>query len=289
VSNPAQQPADRDLPRLAFFTLGAAFFGLAVLDRFVALFVGFSSLLLTIFLAWLLAFLISPMVDGLVHRLRLRRGLAIAVSYVSVIGGIVLFVAAVAQIGVREASDLAGRTGEITVRIATMVGDLQRGAGIDRSTIDLAALVEDLQRRTLPTLIQGLADQTQVIGEGVLAVSGALFIIVLLSLYAVADPGTITGMVRRIVPNRHADTLLLIQRTGGRSFRGFLRAQFVRVGVQVGITLVLGVAFDLPYLLLLTVSTGMLMFSPFFGPLLHKQGLSVTHVGPEAEGSASPK
>ena len=268
MSTPAQQHADRDLPRLAFFALGAAFFGLAVLDRFVALFVGFSSLLLTIFLAWLLAFLISPLVDGLVRRFRLRRGLAIAASYVSVIGGIVLFVAAVAQIGVREASDLAGRTDEIAARIATMVGDLQHAAGIDRSTIDLAALVGDVQRRTLPTLIQGLADQTQVIGEGVLAVFGALFIIVLLSVYAVADPGTITGMVRRIVPNRHADTLLLIERTVGRSFRGFLRAQFALVGIQVGITLVLGLAFDLPYLLLLTVITGMLMFIPFFGPPL---------------------
>jgi len=40
----------------------------------VALFVGFSSLL-TISLAWLLAFLISLLVDSLVRRPRLRAGL----------------------------------------------------------------------------------------------------------------------------------------------------------------------------------------------------------------------
>ena len=97
------------------------------------------------------------------------------------------------------------------------------------------------QRRTLPAVAQGLADQTQ---------------------------GSITGMVRRIVPNRHADTLLLIQRTVGRSFRGFLRAQFVLVAVQVGLTLAIGLVFDLPYLFLLVVSSGMLMFIPFFGPPL---------------------
>jgi Predicted permease len=91
---------------------------------------------------------------------------------------------------------------------------------------------------------------------------------VVLSLYAVADPDSITGMIRRIVPNRHAETLQLVERSVGRAFRGFLRTQLVLVMIQIGITLVLGVAFGLPYLFLLTVSTGVLMFIPFFGPPL---------------------
>jgi len=268
MTTPAHQPSDRDTLRVAFLALGAVFFGLGVLDRALAVFVGFSSLLLTIFLAWLLAFLIDPLVDSLARRLHLGRRLAIAVAYGSVIGGMAVFVAAIAQIGVREASDLVGRIDEITASVATLVGNLQRAVGIDRSIIDLAALVEDVQRRTLPTLIQGLADQTQFIAESVLAVFGTLFIIVVLSLYAVADAEAITGMVRRIVPNRHAATLLLVERTVGRAFWGFLRAQFVLVLIQIGITLVLGLAFGLPYLFLLTVSTGVLMFIPFFGPPL---------------------
>src|SRR5450756_2325067 len=127
----------------------------------------------------------------------------------------------------RQASDLVGKTDAITASIATLVGNIQHAIGIDRSTVDLAALVEDVQRRTLPAVIQGLADQTQMIAGSVLAVFGTLFIIVVLSLYAVADPEAITGTIRRIVPNRHADTLLLVQRTVGRAFRGFLRTQVV--------------------------------------------------------------
>ena len=265
---PADPHSDRDTLRVAFFALGALFFGLAVLDRVLSLLVGFSSLLLTIFLTWLLAFLISPLVSGLERRLPLGRGLAVAVAYGGVIGSIALFVAAVAQIGAREAADLVGRIDEITASIAALVGDLQRAIGIDRSTVDLAALVEDVQRRTLPAVIQGLADQTQMIAGSVLAVFGTLFIIVVLSLYAVADPDAITGAIRRIVPNRHADTLLLIQRTVGRAFRGFLRTQVVLVLIQIAITLVLGVVFGLPYMFLLTVSTAVLMFIPFFGPPL---------------------
>ncbi len=265
---PADPLADRERPRVAFFALGALFFGLAVLDRVLGLFAGFSSLVLTVFLTWLLAFLISPLVNGLERRLPLGRGLAVAVAYGGVIGGIALFVVAIAQIGAREASDLVGRIDQITASIASLVGNLQNAVGIDRSTVDLAVLVEDVQRRALPAVIQGLADQTQLIAGSVLSVFGTLFIIVVLSLYAVADPDAITGTIRRIVPNRHADTLLLVQRTVGRAFRGFLRTQVVLVMVQIGITLVLGLLFGLPYMFLLTVSTAVLMFIPFFGPPL---------------------
>jgi predicted PurR-regulated permease PerM len=268
MTAPGQTSPERDTLRVAFLALGAVFFGIAVLDRVLALLGGFSSLVLTVFLTWLLVFLIGPLVDALDRRLPLGRGLAVAVAYGAVIGSIALFVAAIAQVGAREASDLVGRIDQITASIANLVGDIQRAIGLDRSIVDLAALVEDLQRRTLPAVIQGLADQTQLIAGGVLSVFGTLFIIVVLSLYAVADPDAITGTIRRIVPNRHADTLQLVERSVGRAFRGFLRTQLVLVMIQIGITLVLGVAFGLPYLFLLTVSTGVLMFIPFFGPPL---------------------
>ena len=259
---------ERDPLRTAFFGLGAVFFGIAVMDRALVLVGGFSSVLLTVFLTWLLVFLLGPLVDSLERRLPLGRGLAVAVAYGAVIGGIALSVIAIAQIGVQEASDLVGRTDQITASIANLVGNLQSAVGISRSTVDLAALVESAQRQLLPTLTQGLAAQTQLIAGSVLSVFGTLFIIVVLSLYAVADPSAITGIIRRIVPNRHADTLELVERAVSRSFRGFLRVQLVLVAIQVGITLAIGVAFGLPYPFLLTVSTGMLMFIPFFGPPL---------------------
>jgi predicted PurR-regulated permease PerM len=268
MTTPAGRPADPDTLRVAFLALGIAFFGIAVLDRVLAVAGGFSSLLLTLFLTWLLAFLIGPLVNALERRLPFGRGLAVAVAYGAVIGAIALFVVAMAQVGAREAADLVGRIDEITASIATMAGDLQRAIGIDRSVVDLALVVEDVQRQTLPAVIQQLADQTQLIAGSVLAVFGTLFIVVILSLYAVADPEAITGTLRRIVPNRHADTLLLVQRTVGRAFRGFLRAQVVLVLIQVGLSLGLGVVFGLPYLFMLTVSTAVLMFIPFFGPPL---------------------
>lgn len=259
---------DPDRLRITFLALGAVFFGMAILDRVVGLLIGFSSLLLTLFLTWLLAFLIGPLVNALDRRLPLGRGLAVAVAYAGVVGAIALFVVAVAQIGAPQAIDLVGRTDQITASIATLVGDTQRAVGIDPATVDLAAFVENIQRETLPAALRQLADQTQGIAAGVASAFGALFVIVVLSLYAVADPEAITGTISRIVPNRHADNLLLIERTVGRAFRGFLRTQVVLVLIQVGLTVIIGLVFGLPYLFLLAVSTGVLMFIPFFGPPL---------------------
>lgn len=259
---------DPDSLRITFLALGAVFFGMAILDRVVGLLIGFSSLLLTLFLTWLLAFLIGPLVNALDRRLPLGRGLAVAVAYAGVVGAIALFVVAVAQIGAPQAIDLVGRTDQITASIATLVGDTQRAVGIDPATVDLAAFVENIQRETLPAALRQLADQTQGIAAGVASAFGALFVIVVLSLYAVADPEAITGTISRIVPNRHADNLLLIERTVGRAFRGFLRTQVVLVLIQVGLTVIIGLVFGLPYLFLLAVSTGVLMFIPFFGPPL---------------------
>ena len=60
MTTPADPPPDRDTLRIAFLALGAVFFGIAVLDRVLSLLVGFSSLLLTIFLTWLCLLYTSP-------------------------------------------------------------------------------------------------------------------------------------------------------------------------------------------------------------------------------------
>jgi predicted PurR-regulated permease PerM len=254
--------------RNLFLGLGAAFFGLALVDRLLGVFAYFSPILLICFLTWFFAFLMKPLVDALDRGLPSGRGVAILAAYGAVVGAVALFAAAVAQIGVPEAAGLLGRTDEIGLTIAKFARDAQATLGIGTSVIDLGRVVGEAQANLVPALAQQVNDQTQTIAGAVISGLGNLFIVVILSLYAVADPGSISGALRRAVPNRHTDNLLLVQRTVGRAFRGFLRAQLILVGIQIVLTLVVGVVFGLPYLFLLTVSTGVLMFIPFFGPPL---------------------
>ena len=87
-------------------------------------------------------------------------------------------------------------------------------------------------------------------------------------LHAVVDVEVILGALSRVVPNRYAAELRLVQRSVGRAFGGFLRTQVILVAIQVVLTIIVGLLFGLPYLFLTTVAVAIAMFIPFFGPPL---------------------
>ncbi|HYN70749.1 MAG TPA: hypothetical protein VEX41_11160, partial [Candidatus Eisenbacteria bacterium] len=188
-----------DLPRIparlaaAFLVLGSLFFGLAIADRLLAVASGFSSILQTIFLAWLLAFLVAPTVDVAQERLRIGRGRAILLVYLAVLACVVLIVAATAVIGAPEAADILARSDEITARVHGLLVSAQTVLGISPTAIDLAATFDAAQRAFFLTIGGTLSAQIQATASTALAVMGNLFLIVVLSLYAVIDFDGILG------------------------------------------------------------------------------------------------
>jgi len=250
----------------AFFVLGGIFFGLAVAERFVAIATGFSSILLIVFFAWLLVFVVAPLVDATQRRLRIGRGKAIAIVYLVVLACVGLVIGATAQVGAREAADILARSDEITVRVHGLLVGAQRSLGISPSMVDLAATFDEAQRSFFSTLAATLNTEVQAIASTTLTVMGNLFLIVVLSLYAVVDVDGILGGLHRVVPNRYAQELLLVQQSFGRAFGGFLRTQAILVVLQVALTVVVGLLFGLPYLYLTTIGVALAMFIPFFGP-----------------------
>jgi predicted PurR-regulated permease PerM len=250
----------------AFFVLGGIFFGLAVAERFVAIAAGFSSILLIVFFAWLLVFVVAPMVDATGRRLRIGRGKAIAVVYLAILACVGLVVGTTASIGAREAAGILARSDEITARVHGLLVGAQGSLGINPSTVDLAATFDEAQRSFFSTLTTTLNAEVQAIASTTLTIAANLFLIVVLSLYAVVDVDGILGALQRVVPNRYAQELLLVQQSVGRAFRGFLRTQAILVVLQVVLTLVVGLVFGLPYLYLTTVGVALAMSIPFFGP-----------------------
>jgi predicted PurR-regulated permease PerM len=257
-------------PRLisAFFILGTLFFGLAAANELVAIAAGFSSVLLTIFLAWLLVFLIAPTIEATSRRLDIGRGKAVTVVYLAVFAIVGLALFATARIGASEGSDILARSDEITTRIHQLLVTAQKSIGISRGTIDFAATFDQAQRAFFSSTAATFQADVQAIAGTTLAVMGSLFLIVVLSLYAVIDFDGILGGLSRAVPNRYGQELLLVQESVGRAFGGFLRALVILVILQVVLMVVVGLVFGLPYLYLTTVGVGLAMFIPFFGPPL---------------------
>jgi predicted PurR-regulated permease PerM len=271
ASSPLHRPRrslNAGLRRFAeiFFVLGSLVFGLLLFDRVDTLLASFNSIILVCFLAWLLAFIVTPLVEGVSHRLRVGRLAAIAIVYVLITAGISTLVFGVASIGAAEITDFLGQTGALTARLSNTLTDIQAALHLNPSVIDLPAVLDRGLSTTLPQVAASWADQFQAVAGATIILLGNLFIVLVLSLYMVIDAQGLLARLNRVVPNQYADELELVERTVSRAFGGFLRTQFILVLIQVILTVSVGLAFGLPYLFLTGIVSAMAMFIPFFGP-----------------------
>lgn len=263
------RPAN-SLRRLAtiFFATGSTVFILLIIQQAVAVLGAFSEIFMICFLAWLLAFVVSPLVDWAAGRFNMGRSKAVGLVYGCVALTLIGFILIAASIGMTEATNLVSRTDQATATISGSLVSLQQRLGIGTKTIDLAALFRQGEARILPEINTILADQSGAIAGTVMSVVGALSIILVLSVFIVSDASGLQAEWRRVIPNRFETQLDLFDRSVGRAFRGFLWMQVILMVIQVVLTLVVGLVFGLPYLFLICLFAALCMPIPFVGSAL---------------------
>jgi predicted PurR-regulated permease PerM len=278
MSNPAPKlrPAIlRAIPRKAFglrrlatffFATGSVVFVLLIAQQSLAVVGAFSGIVMICFLAWLLAFIVSPLVDGATHRLHIPRGIAVGLVYGCVALTLVGSVLAAGSVGITEATNLVNRLDEATATISGSLASLQKSLGISTGTIDLAVLFRQTEARVLPDLKATLEGQSGAIAGTVASIVGTLSIILVLSIFIVSDADGLQAKWRRVMPNRFETQLDLFDRSVGRAFRGFLWSQVILIAIQVTLTIIVGLIFGLPYLFLLCLVAALCMPIPFVGP-----------------------
>jgi predicted PurR-regulated permease PerM len=204
----------------------------------------FSTICLIFFVAWLLAFIVSPLVDVIARRLRIGGCIAaIALACLVITAGIVTLVIWIASIGAAEVTDSLGRTAETSARVNATLATIQSTLRIDRAVLNLPALFHLAATTAIPQVTASFTGQIQSISGATTTALGNLLIVVILSLYTVASSQEILDQVHRIVPNRHTHQLELIERTVSHAFGGLLRAQVTLVLVQVVLTISVGLIF----------------------------------------------
>ena len=252
---------------LVFLIIGSAYVGLLLLQQVLVIMGGFSQILLIVFLAWLLAFVMSPVARFFAVGLHLSRGIAVGIAYLlALVGlGFVLFTT-----GTAITQQLAAATDEFpqTARnIEATLAGYQSALGLDRLDIDLVGLFHSAQDQ-LGNLAGAIFDQAQGIAGATLATLGALFLIVILSLYMLIDSDRLLAKLNRVVPRRYSDEMQILERSVARAFGGFLRAQLLLAVIQAVLVAVVGTAFGIPYLFLVGTLSALAMVIPFFGPPL---------------------
>jgi predicted PurR-regulated permease PerM len=251
--------------RFAFFVVGAVYLGLLVVDFLVnRVLAGFSQIGLVIFLAWLLAFVLSPLVDLVSGRLHLSRGAAAAVVYAGafLVGGSLLFYSL--TVSAAQLGELADTFPQTRVTIQATLRGWQDALSLGPFQPDLLQLFADVERTVRAAGASMLSEAPGV----TLAIVGALLLVIILSLYMVADADRIIAKFNRVIPTRYEDHMEIFERSVGRAFGGFLRAQVILAAIQAGLTLAVALIAGLPYAFLIVAASALAMLIPFFGPPL---------------------
>lgn len=249
--------------------LGAFVLAMIAINLVATVFYAFGDVLLVFFLAWLLAFILSPVVTGLTRLVPiLPRIGAVVLVYATLVGAIVLVVVLVA--GALAQSISAFITSVPTLRndLPTLLAPWQaRLNGIGLEQVDLVAQGTSFLDN-LATYAAELAGPLQQLAVASLGAVGNLLIVLILSLYMVVDRDAILSFLFRVIPPGWKDEARLLETSTARSFGGFLRGQAILGLVYAAVAALTSTILGLPYLPVTAAAAGVLMAIPFFGPFV---------------------
>jgi predicted PurR-regulated permease PerM len=229
----------------------------------------FGDILLTFFLAWLLAFVISPIVTRIASTIpRLPHVVATVLVYTAIVVVLVFLILVVAQALTTSITQFVASIPEIRSNIHEIVAPLQSwlnsiGLGQVNLAVQALAILDNLDQVAARLIVP-----LQSIAVASVGAIGTMLIVFILSIYMVIDRDAIIAFLFRLVPPRYAEEARLLQTSIARSFGGFLRGQAVMGVVYFAVALVTHLVLGLPLTPLSASAAGILMAIPFFGPFL---------------------
>jgi predicted PurR-regulated permease PerM len=252
----------------AILVLGALALGFIVLGFVAQIFVIFGDLIMVFFLAWLFAFMLQPIVNRVTAIPFMSRTGAIFVVYFVLFGGLVLVSIIAATALVSSISDFVTNLPSLRGNLPNIVAPWQeRLNGLGIGQVDLLAQAQTFLDNLNQYAVQ-LAAPLQQIAVASLGAIGNLLLVVVLSLYIVADRERLIAFGFWLVPKGYKTEGKLLEEAVSRSFGGFIRGQVITGLLFGAVCFVASVVFRLDFIAVTTAIAGLLMAIPFFGPFL---------------------
>ncbi|MET1231369.1 MAG: AI-2E family transporter [Candidatus Limnocylindrales bacterium] len=252
----------------ALLVLGTLTVAMLLLSLVVGVLTYFSDIILVFFLAWLLAFILSPVPDA-AHRWapRLPRLVVVVITYLALLLGLFLLTVVTAQVLASSITSFVESLPELIENLPALLAPWQGFLDQFGLRVDLEASAQAILAAAGNlggTIVEPLTD----IAIASIGVLGNLILILVFSLYIVVDRDRMLDFFQRLVPGRYIEEFRLLRVSVARSFGGFLRGQAalgaIYFFVALGCQLVLG----LQYTAASAVLSGALMAIPFFGPFV---------------------
>jgi predicted PurR-regulated permease PerM len=250
----------------ALLILSTLAVGYVVLLFLGQIFQAYGDLIMVFFLAWLLAFMLSPLVSRLSRIPFLSRTGAVLIVYVFLFGGLVVLAIAIAGALANSVADFIAGVPTLRDDLPTILAPWQeRLNSLGFNDVNLVTQARDIldNLNNYATQLAGPLQQIAVASLGAIA---TLLLIIILSLYMVADSERVLSFLLRLVPPAFAADARVIETSVARSFGGFLRGQAIMGVLYAGFAIVASAAFGLDYLAATSAAAGLLMAIPFFGP-----------------------
>lgn len=231
--------------------------------------VQFADIILLFFLAWVVAFILEPVVDLLERQALVSRPVGVSIAYFGmlVVGGaaVIWIVPALSRQAIQLASELPAYVAFLNEHFVEFQAALEeRGV-----TVNLATLVqfEELVRRVEavgPLVLSNAVTLATQIASFIVQ----LVLVLMLSFYIMLDGPRIMRSAVGVMPLTFREDLVFFVDSVNQAFAGFLRGQLIQALLYslgtAGIMWVAGL--DL-ILLTAVVNTGLMMI-PFVGPPL---------------------
>ncbi len=248
--------------------LAAVALAFVVLGYLANLLAAFGDLMLVFFLSWLLAFILSPLVSRVASIPFMSRTGAVVVVYVLLFGGLVILVVAVAGALANSVADFLASVPTLRSDLPSILAPWQdRLNALGLTDVNLTeqsrAFLDNLSRYAAQ--LAGPLQQVAVASFGAIA---SLLLILILSLYMVADRDRMLAFGFRLVPRQLKEEARLLETSVARSFGGFLRGQGIMGLTYAAVAAVTSMVLGLPYAAGLAAASGLLMAIPFFGPFV---------------------
>ncbi len=218
-------------------------------------------------IALLLAFILDPIADFIVDRLRFSRGLATTLIFLALILGMLGVIAT--PVTVVPAIQRAVLS--IQVDFIRVISDI--GAFLDRPleilgySLDLSDVFDEVSamlRSFVSSVAQGTLDVVFNLASGALW----LIIILMIAFYLVKDADRFIEQLDNLAPPGYRDDFVLLRQQITGVWDAFLRGQLLLGGAMIVITTVVCTAVGLPYAAVMGLIAGVMEFVPNIGPIV---------------------
>jgi len=249
----------------ALLVLGTFVLGFLLLGMVAEVLIFFSDILFILVMAWLLAFVLSPIVSVVLRAFpTLPRGLVTILVYLVIFIMLTVVVVLTAQSLVSSIAGFITELPTLNARLPEILAPWQerlQGFGLN---VDLVAAFQSVLNGLagfggdLVTPLAGLAVAS-------LGAFGNLLLIVFLSLFILMDKDSMVAFMNRMIPPRWADEARLFQTSVASSFGGFMRGQAIQGIIYAAFAVATHLVLGLDFMPASAALVGLLQALPFFG------------------------